>query len=222
LKRFAVIFILALVLTLPLVLGLACKVDTPAAPNNLQTGLQTVVAGNPTLTSTPTATATATATSTPTPCTGIFGTPTPGSSTFTDANNLYLNQYTASSPTTLTTLTVWTVAGGQVEAGIYADTGTNAPASLLGETGAQGAPVGAGVFSLPTPVVLNGSTPYWLALHASGAVDFSGANSDPTFTSPIGPSFAGLPVSVNGGSLQATPGLSSPATILSMNGTTCP
>jgi hypothetical protein len=66
LKRFAVIFVLASVLALPLFLGLACKVDTPAAPDNLPTGLQTVVAGNPTLTQTPTPTITDTPTITPT------------------------------------------------------------------------------------------------------------------------------------------------------------
>jgi hypothetical protein len=74
LKRFAVIFVLASVLALPLVLGLACKVDTPAAPGNLQTGLQTVVAGNPTLTQTPTATITDTPTITLTPT--VTDTPT--------------------------------------------------------------------------------------------------------------------------------------------------
>ncbi len=65
-KRFAGVFISALVLGLPLFLGLACKVDMPGAPNNFQTALETVEASNPTLTTTPTPTITDTPTVTPT------------------------------------------------------------------------------------------------------------------------------------------------------------
>lgn len=207
-KRFAAFGILTALLTLPLVFGLACKNN---GDDNLPTGLKTIEAANPTFTSTPTATATST------PCTGTFGTPTPGTDSLTDGNNMYLNQYTAAASTTLTTLTVWAAGGGQAEAGIYNDTGSNAPASLLGETGVQTSVAGPNVYPLQTPVVINASSDYWLAVHSNAALD-SGPTADLTFTSPV-TSFLGLPVSVGGGAYQAN---SASATLLSVYGTTCP
>ncbi|MGH7739348.1 MAG: hypothetical protein ACREL1_04305 [bacterium] len=208
-KRFVAFGILAALLALPLVLGLACKSN---GSGDLPTGLKTIEAANPTYTFTPTATATST------PCTGTFGTPTPGMDSLTDASNMYLNQYTAAASTTLTTLTVWTAGGGTAEAGIYNDTGSDAPASLLGETGVQTAVDGANVYPIQTSVVINNGTNYWLAVHSNAAMD-SGPAANLTFTSPVGSSFLGLPVSVDGGTYLAN---SASATLLSVHGTTCP
>ena len=222
-KRFSVISFLILIGSLPLLLDLACKVDTPAAPNDFPSALGTIVASNPSFTPTSTASPTLTPTVTSTPCMGSIGTPTPGVSTFTDGAKMYLNQYTSSSSTTLlTTLKVWTASAVTLEAGVYTDNGSNAPQSLLGESGIENAVAGLNSYDLSTPVTLTGSTSYWLALHSSGPVDFTTGTSIPTFISPVGTSFSGLPVSVDGGTDQATPVPSSPATLLSLNGTTCP
>lgn len=222
-KRFAVTGFLVLIGTLPLFFDLACKVETPGAPNNFPSALGTIAASNPSFTPTPTASPTLTPTVTSTPCVGFLGTPTPGASTFTDGAKMYLNQYVSSSSTTLlTTLKVWTASAVTLEAGVYTDNGSNAPQSLLGESGIENAVAGLNSYDLASPVTLTGSTNYWLALHSSGPVDFTGATAILTFVSPVGTSFSSLPVTVDGGTYQATPVPSSPATLLSLNGTTCP
>jgi hypothetical protein len=132
---------------------------------------------------------------------------------------IYFNQFqsSASGPTTLINLILAVSGGVSFEAGVYSDNGSNAPGTVISETGPQMLdPYSGGYNEAPvsSPATLTPSTAYWLAFMTDGSYYYNMTASTLTAYESIG-SFGSFPSS-------AGPVASGPVSEFTIYGTTCP